>query len=183
LLSWAEPRGLIRPEGDFPFLGRAPDGYGDEHQAWFDEQSGTWLKATYPNRFGLAWGRDGSATAKEYLSRLVLQNTYFADDIRLIAIIDASEKMRVLTSQPHIAGEPAPYEDIQRWFTDIGFCRVEADGRIAWFREYENLLVADAHEGNVIMTSTGELIPIDLNIIQPVAELRKWAIGLAHEAE
>src|SRR5687767_13977167 len=74
LCCWAEKFSLIRLESEFPFFGRRADGYGDEHQAWFDEESGLWFKATYPNRFGLAWGRTGSATVREYLTRQLLQN-------------------------------------------------------------------------------------------------------------
>ena len=31
----------------------------------------------------------GSAIAREYLTRLILQNEYFGDDIRLIALVNA----------------------------------------------------------------------------------------------
>jgi len=87
LLDWGEEVGLIRPIEDFPFFCRPTDGHGDEHEAWFDAPSSRWYKSTYPNKFGLAWGRNGSATAGEYLTRLVLQNRYFADEIRLIALV------------------------------------------------------------------------------------------------
>lgn len=178
MLEWGEAESLIRSESDYPFFSRPPDGFGDEHQAWYDEDSARWFKATYANRFGLAWGRDGTATAREYLTRLLLQNLYFGDDIQLVAVVESEQKLRVLTSQPHIAGEPAPYEEIQLWFTGIGFCRIEASQRIAWYRPAENLLVADAHEGNVIWTPAGDLIPIDLNLIQPVGGLRDQILSL-----
>jgi hypothetical protein len=42
---------------------------------------------------------------------------------------------------------------------------------VAWYLKSENLLVADAHEGNVIKVSarsgTSVLLPIDLNLVQP----------------
>lgn len=172
LCRWGEENGLIRPIADFKFFGRRPDGYGDEHQAWFDEQLGRWFKATYENRFGLAWGRRGTATVREYLTRLILQNKYFGDDIHLVSLINVGGKLRVLTSQPHIAGDPAAYAEIQEWFRFLGFIRVEIGGSIAWYLRSENLLVADAHEGNVIKvsvrtTGAGVLVPIDLNLIQP----------------
>src|SRR5438045_1170241 len=47
LCCWGEENGVIRPPSDFECFGRRPDGYGDEHQAWFDESSGRWFKATY----------------------------------------------------------------------------------------------------------------------------------------
>jgi hypothetical protein len=171
LCCWAEKFSLIRLESEFAFFGRRPDGYGDEHQAWFDEESGLWFKATHANRFGLAWGRTGSATVREYLTRQLLQNRYFGDDIRLIALINAGGKPRILISQPHIAGESAGYDEIQDWFRFLGFARLDCDGSIAWYLESENLLIADAHEGNVIkarsLSKGTVLLPIDLNIVQP----------------
>jgi Serine/Threonine/Tyrosine Kinase found in polyvalent proteins len=177
LVEWAEARKLIRFEHDFPFFRRPTDGRGDEHEAWFDEKSNRWFKATYPDRFGLAWGREGTATAREYLSRLVLQNKFFRDDIRFVALINSSQHLRVLTSQPHIAGERAPANEIKQWFLGLGFVRLETGDRIAWYRERENLLVADAHEGNVIKSTIGDLVPIDLNVIQPGVEMREWVIA------
>jgi hypothetical protein len=113
----------------------------------------------------------GSATALEYVVRLTLQNSYFGDDIRLLALVNCDQKLRVLTSQPHIAGEPAVYAEIQEWFRQLGFWRFEANERVAWYLRFENLLVADAHEGNIIRTASGDLVPIDLNIIRPTGEL------------
>jgi hypothetical protein len=182
LLEWGEASGLIRPESDFPFLKRFPDGHGNEHECWFDESSNRWLKATFANRFGLAWGRDGTATPAEYLKRLILQNRYFGDDIRLIALVNCDGRLRVLTSQPHIFGEPATGEEIRKWFIDLGFACLESEGRVAWYRTQENILVADAHEGNIIKiksTST-VLVPIDLNIIQPENELLEWVRYAIH---
>ena len=146
LLEWGEAQGLIRPQSDFEFFNRAPDGHGDEHEGWFDEISNLWKKATYPNRFGLAWGREGTATAREYLHRLLLQNQYFGDDIQLVALINSNEKLRVLISQPHIAGEPAAYCEINRWFVNLGFVCLTFGERIAWYKAREILLIADAHE-------------------------------------
>ena len=140
LVDWGLARNLIRSEADFPFFKRPPDAHGDEHEAWFYEPLNRWFKATYPNRFWLAWGRDGAATAREYLSRLVLQNEYFFDDIELICLLNSNEKPRVLTSQSHIAGRAATYEEIREWFLQLGFCRLEADGRIAWYRKAEKSL-------------------------------------------
>lgn len=177
LLAWGETNGLIRAESEFDFFKRPTNGHGDEHEAWFHESSNRWFKATYANRFGLAWGRDGSATAQEYLSRLVLQNKHFGDDIRLIALVNCDSKLRVLTSQPHISGEPACYPEIQAWFCTLGFIRLEVSSRIAWYLKEENLLVADAHEGNVVRTREGMLVPIDLNIVQPSGILLDWALS------
>jgi len=182
LLDWGIENKLIRPQGDFSFFGRPPDAHGDEHEVWFDQELNRWYKATYPDRFGLAWGRDGSATPLEYLSRLVLQNAYFGDDIRLICILNCRNRLRVLTSQAHITGDAAKYTEIREWFTKAGFRRLVCNNRIAWYLRAANLLVADAHEGNVIRTASGTLIPIDLNITQPTGELLQWALSESKDA-
>jgi Serine/Threonine/Tyrosine Kinase found in polyvalent proteins len=179
LCEWADQRSLIRTEEDFLFFNRQPDGYGNEHQAWFDEGSNRWFKATYHNQFGLAWGRDGTATPREYLTRLVLQNKYFADDIELVCLIQSRQKLRILTSQPHIDGESACVSEIQDWFISLAFIRLQTSDRIAWFRRDENVLIADAHEGNVIKTHAGDLVPIDLNIVQPRGDMLSWACSQA----
>lgn len=177
-LDWGEKASLIRPIEDFDFFQRNPDGHGDEHQAWFDEFSGRWYKSTYPNRFGLAWGRNGSATAGEYLTRLVLQNRYFADDIQLLSLVRCDEKLRVLTTQPHVPGEAALAAEIQGWFYAQGYKRLEIDNCVAWYRDLDNLLVADAHEGNVICTPDGTLFAIDLNLIKPRGETLETLLSL-----
>jgi hypothetical protein len=178
LYDWGQAVGLIRYENEFHFFSRLPEGSGDEHEAWFDESCNRWFKATYPNKFGLAWGRLGSATAGEYLTRLVFQNQYFGDDIQLVAIVDSKQEMRVVTSQPHIPGTPAPAEEIRMWFQGLGFTRFECNGSAAWYRKPDNLLAADAHEGNVIKTTEGVLFAIDLNLIKPKGEMRAAVLGL-----
>jgi predicted unusual protein kinase regulating ubiquinone biosynthesis (AarF/ABC1/UbiB family) len=36
-----------------------------------------------------------------------------------------------------------------------------------------NLLIADAHEGNVIITEDSYVVPIDLNITEPSEEMKR----------
>jgi hypothetical protein len=170
LLEWGEAAGLIRPQKDFPLFDREPDAFGDEHQAWFEESRNRYFKATYPNQFGCAWFHDGTATPGEYITRLTLQNKFFGDDIELEALVCSGEKLRVLTSQPHIAGEAADAGEIRLWFLSMGFRRLESNGCVAWYHKEVNLLVADAHEGNVIR-SAGGLLPIDVNLIHPEGEM------------
>lgn len=171
ILSWAEAACMIRQEKDFPFLYHKPTGYGNEHEGWFDEVTNRWYKATYPDHFGVAWGRRGSATVGEYLNRLLLQNKHFGDDIRLIALVNCNKRLRVLTSQPHIVGEYADYHSICVWLRELGFYRFESNGSIAWYRLEDNLVVADVHEGNVIRSESGLLCAIDINLMHPSKEM------------
>jgi len=113
-----------------------------------------------------------------YLTRLVLQNRYFADDIQLLSLVRCDEKLRVLTTQPHVPGEAALAIEIQGWFYAQGYKRLEIDNCVAWYRELDNLLVADAHEGNVIRTENGTLFAIDLNLIKPCGQMLEMVLSL-----
>jgi hypothetical protein len=176
LCEWGEKEDLIRAPSDFEFFQRSPDSWGNEHQVWFNKTENRWYKATFENEFGLAWGRKGTANPREYLTRLILQNIYFGDDIRLIALLNCKERLRILISQPHIAGDSAPYDEIQKWFVFLGFVRLESADSVAWYQQRDNILVADAHEGNVILTSAGfaTCVPIDLNLVQPNGKVGDW---------
>jgi hypothetical protein len=87
--------------------------------------------------------------------------------VHLEAIVQCGSRIRIITSQPHIHGEPASYAEIQKWFLSLGFQKLEIGGRVAWYHLERNILVADAHEGNVIKDASGELLPIDLNVVTP----------------
>jgi len=84
----------------------------------------------------------------------------------------------VLTTQPHIPGEAARAEEIQQWFRGLGYKRMEIGNCVAWYLEVENLLVADAHEGNVIRAANGTLFAIDLNLIKPRGKMLESVISL-----
>ena len=62
LLDWGIKNQLIFPDESFPFLRRPPDGFGLEHEAWFDESRNRWFKATYANRFGVGARRFGNGS-------------------------------------------------------------------------------------------------------------------------
>lgn len=178
IVTWGQANEIIREESEFDFFRLSPTGQGNEHQGWFHESSNLWYKATYPNKFGLAWGRDGTATVGEYLNRLVLQNLHFGDDIKLVALANCNAKLRVITTQPHIVGTHATYDEIRPWFHGLGFARFESNGSIAWYRTSDNLLVSDAHEGNVMRSVTGALFAIDVNPMHPNDEMKTLVLDL-----
>jgi hypothetical protein len=170
LIDWAQSSLFLRQESEFPIFGIPPVAFGQEHEAWYDEKTGRWFKATYPSKFGLSWGSD-SATPLEYIQRLMLQNDFFGDDIHLEAVVQCGDRIRILTSQSHVQGEAANYAEIQKWFLSLGYQRLEIGSRIAWYHLERNILVADAHEGNVIKDTSGELLPIDLNVVVPEGKM------------
>ena len=123
LRAWAHQEGLILdPE---LFLDPATRG-GEEHLVWPNAAISRYIKLTHAGRFGLAadaqWFFDEeheeaaakaylrAATPLEYLDRLILQNTVFGDDLRLLGIIDKARGLAVfdchvgnfIKSGPHV---------------------------------------------------------------------------------
>ena len=169
---------------------------GEEHQVWHDAANGRYIKLTYAGRFGLAadaqWFFDEEreeagakaflrdATPLEYLDRLILQNTVFGDDIRLLGIIDKARGMHVVTSQPTIRGETVTQEEICAFMAAAGFARIDSvrlghEEALAFFRAADGLAVFDCHVGNFIKSGP-HVVPIDL-IVQRAEPVLRAALG------
>jgi hypothetical protein len=156
---------------------------GVEHETFNDPLSGRWIKLTWPGKAGKEMTaherqpgvRPTLATVDAppagYLRRLALSNEKLGDDIRLHGIIDSAEGVRIVTSQRHIRrGEKAPPEDIARFFTANGFQQINEK---TFYHPGENLLVSDAHIGNVFKTPEGDIVPFDVGVQQPEGALRR----------
>lgn len=191
--AWVAESGLILDPAEY--LDHAQPG-GQEHMILRDAESERIVKLTHAGRFGLAadaqWFFDGEreeagakaylrdATPLEYLDRLILQNTVFGDDLRLLGIIDKARGMHVVTSQPTIRGEVVTLEEICAFMAAAGFARIDAvrlghEDALAFFREADGLAVFDCHVGNFIKSGP-HVVPIDL-IIQRAAPVLLAALG------
>lgn len=152
-------------------LNRAPDDEGNEHQVWFQPHSQRYLKATWPDFFGLLVihrpNEEHKASPIAYLERWVLHNELFGDDVRFIGVLADHANLRLLIEQPAIAGTPATDEEIQRFFTSTGWQRFVIDGNIAYFDPQKQVVISDTHRGNIILMDDGLLAPIDLRV-QPI---------------
>ncbi len=165
---------------------RTPDGEGDEHQVWFIEEFRKlhypdrveiWsalnrvVKLTHPDFFGLRvvyrQDEDQKCLPCEYFERWVLHNEIFGDDVEILGVVDSPHGLRVAISQQAILGSPASLEMIQGFFLDNGWHRFDANQNIAWFDPNRSLVVSDTHQGNLILTNDGVLVPIDFRI-QPL---------------
>lgn len=108
-----------------------------------------------------------AATPLEYLTRLLLCNQAFGDDLRLEQVVlDNRDAMRVITSQPTIIGVHPLEPDLHAHLWREAFEPLEAvDGTPTtndWFRATDRVLIFDAHTGNFIQTADGWIIPIDI---------------------
>lgn len=68
-----------------PALSSTPTAEGNEHQVWYQEHSASFLKATWPNHFGMKVVHRHVEEPKEspigYLVRWLLHNELFGDSI------------------------------------------------------------------------------------------------------
>jgi len=175
LLHWAEIRGKSLEVDFIERFSRVSQGA--EHVVYHDAKNGLAIKATHPNRFGHSARNEGlAATPLEYLQRLGWHNALFGDDIRIIGVARSDDSIEIVTSQPWIVSDvnhpTANQNEIDEFFERLGFCRIEVNqGVPLYFSRQFGVLVADAHEGNILPTEEGTLAPIDVVIGVPDSQM------------
>ena len=102
------------------------------------------------------------AFASEYLDRLALQNEFFGDDIRLESV---SPEGRVHTSQPYREGVHPEPNEINDHLIEEGFEECIAPGGDRYFLHPDGILVADEKPENWMKDELGQMVPIDLILI------------------
>ena len=149
-------------------LDRPPDEEGNEHQVWHVAAAKCFLKATWPDFFGLLVihrsNEDPAASPIAYLERWHLHNEIFGDDVVFLGILRTDQGLRLLIRQPAIAGLPATHEQIQQFFLENGWLRFVVDGNVAFFDPQRQVVISDTHRGNIILMDDGLLAPIDLRV-------------------
>ncbi|MFZ9938258.1 MAG: hypothetical protein ACO3JG_14570 [Luteolibacter sp.] len=153
-------------------MNRPPDDEGNEHQVWFQAESETYLKATWPDFFGLLvihrTHEEHKASPIAYLERWHLHNEVFGDQVVFLGALECDSGLRLLIRQPAIAGTPATDEQIRRLFTESGWKPFIIGGNVAFFDPERKVVVSDTHRGNLILMDDGLLAPIDLRV-QPIS--------------
>ncbi len=165
--DYAAESGITLPHPP-PELSRPPDEEGNEHQVWFDNESCTYLKATWPGFYGLQvihrHDEEAKASPIAYLERWLLHNEMFGDQVQFVGVLGRAAQMRLLIRQPAIKGIPATAEQIEEFFTGNGWRRFTTGGEVAFFDPGRNVAVSDTHRGNLILMDDGMLAPIDLRV-------------------
>lgn len=127
---------------------------GLEHQVYYLARYGRVYKITRNGQFGYPF------FLADYLRNLVWCNQVFGDDVRLEGVTRSPDGVALVISQPYVHGQKPSDEQIASWFTQQGCTRL---GKLLW--KFPNgMIVGDAHAGNIILTSSGEMVPIDLHI-------------------
>ena len=166
LVRWAEKAGCFY-ENLQPLIGG-----GREHDLTFVESGLNWLKFTKPSAAGYIVSFDSGTPALEpalpleYLERMILQNELFADSVAFVGVAGTRLQPRIITRQPHVAGEAAsPDEIIEMMVADLGFRLLPPrfslgyTDSLAFVRD--NVAVFDLRPANVVRTQDGVIIPID----------------------
>ena len=176
LIEWFERRGAILPRTYCRQFGTVATGA--EHCVFFDLERFCAIKITHPNRFGHSVYAEGAhATPLEYLRRLGAHNVLLGDDIRLIGCVLDEEGFQIISSQPWITTHPtvpvATEAQIDALLMEIRFRRSQLflHGHV-FYSSHFNLVIGDAHSGNVLVSEHGEIVPIDLVIGYPGPALK-----------
>jgi DNA ligase (NAD+) len=158
ILQWGDQSGrIVETEGihrllrDWTKLGGQ-----SEHTVFHIEELSRIVKFTIPPNFGA----QGSLL---YIANIDASNRLFGDDIVLHGILPSEQGPAFLISQPYVEGTEPTLAEIADWFTAQGY---HLTGHNRWFHKTTGIDIADAHTGNLIKTSTGELVPIDLQILK-----------------
>ena len=84
-------------------LNRTPDDEGNEHQVWFQQESKTYLKATWPDFFGLLVvhrpHEEHKVSPIAYLERWHLHNEVFRDQVVFVGAHQSDAGLRLLIRQ------------------------------------------------------------------------------------
>jgi hypothetical protein len=178
LREWAEDLDLLlNPESLLPLLKVG----GQEHDICFDALRDRCVKLTRDGVFGLTPGIElalvpsdqdarrfhlWEASPYQYLERLRLQNLITPGLNRLEGIVAQEEDFAICISQPRLELIAVSQTEIDEWFASLGF---EVVTSAAYYRRDDNLGVFDAHEKNVVRSSSDSevLIPFDVIPVQP----------------
>ncbi len=102
----------------------------------------------------------------EYLERMLRMNAIFGDDVHLVGLWNPSgHDWRIITTQPHVAGEAATLEQLGAAFESLGFETlpwrdIGYSGSLAVRKN--GIDVWDIHPANVLISENGLPMPFDV---------------------
>jgi len=170
--AYAEAHSLMLEQAPAE-LDTTPTAEGNEHQVWFREESSSFLKATWPDHFGMLVvhrpDEEPAASPIAYLERWQLHNTLFGDTVEFLGALDTPQGLRLLIEQPAIKGTITTEDQIATFFTSTGWKPFRIGGNLAFFDPQRKIVVSDTHRGNIIRMDDGMLAPIDLRV-QPLTD-------------
>jgi len=156
ILEWGTEAGrILAPDDLFKVIENWQDlGGQSEHTVFHIRELERVIKFTLPPHFG-AQGGIG------YLENIEASNRLFGDSIRFHGILNTDKGPAFVISQPYVDGTEPTAEEVAAWFEANGYRSI---GHNRWKNDL-GTEIADAHVGNLIKTKSGELVPIDLQIL------------------
>jgi DNA ligase (NAD+) len=145
-----DPGKLLALVGDWKKLGGQ-----SEHTVFVVEASGRVVKFTLPPNFG-------AQGSEAYLRNIGASNRLFGDDIRFHGVLETHKGPAFVISQPFVKGDEPTLDEVAAWFESNGY---RSTGHNRWLNDTTGTEIADAHTGNLIKTAQGELVPIDLQVL------------------
>lgn len=176
LRDWAKARNRIFSEDPTLALDRR-SAHG-EHVVAYHPGTQIWWKTTHPGKAGIGAEFDyemlppfsvkgvfaRELLPSEYLTRLILQNREFSDDVRLEGYLDATEPS-IIISQPNFKGQPATALQMAVQMIDFGYLplgnlQIGKKNSISFYHPERRIAMFDAHPGNFFHAG-GMTVPID----------------------
>ncbi len=158
VVSWARESGRLIDSRRFGRLAaRYPQlGGQSEHTVFHLESRGRVIKFTIPPNFG------AQGEAIRYLANLEASNRLFGDDIQLHGVLETNRGPALVISQPFVPGSVPTAEEVSSWFEKDGY---HSTGHNRWKSASTGAEIADAHVGNLMKVGEGDLVPIDLQVL------------------
>jgi DNA ligase (NAD+) len=161
VVAWAGKTGRLI---DSEAFGRLTTRYAElggqsEHVVFHLAGTGRVLKCTIPPQFG------AQGTVLNYLANLMAANRLFGDETVLHGVLPTQHGPSLVVSQPFIVGTVPSRREIDEWFLGLGY---QAIGYNRW-KHPDGTELADAHQGNLLKTDSGWLIPVDLQVLHAPA--------------
>ncbi|RYD38199.1 MAG: hypothetical protein EOP87_02015 [Verrucomicrobiaceae bacterium] len=176
LREWANGEGRLF--GEDPTLSLSRRSSHGEHTVAFDSDGLCWWKITHPGKAGVGAEFDfeplppfqitrvfaRELLPSEYITRMILHNQEFGDDVRFEGFLDQPEPSLII-SQPDIEGTPATKEDMSHQmeafgYQPLGILPIGKAGSLSFYHPGRRIALFDAHPGNFFRT-TKLTIPID----------------------
>ena len=123
------------------------------------------------------------ALPTEYLKRLCLQNELFGDDLRVEGVLKSG---KLVTSQPLVKGTQPTEPEMTAMLKDLGWVRIPTNLHdlphnliaTAWMHLVEEIVLVDARIPNFKKTYSGDILAIDLMLINATGDLLSIVNGI-----
>lgn len=115
------------------------------------------------------------ASPLEYLTRWIASNEIFGDDVHLVSVIRWNDGLVSFgITQPQYHGVPAETREIEAFFQEAGWTRLnDPSGHAVFFNYAFGVIAIDAEKRNCYLNHGG-LQPFDVILCEPGAAMERY---------